>query len=156
MSALDLQRLVSGGVALAFELAGGLVRRCTFYKTESGPATGLVSGCVAYATVNALFVDYRSQDIDGSAVVLGDEKAFVRSSDLVGVYPPGVGDYLTETVSGLRRLVVAARQDPTGSVWVMQVRRTTAEDWGGLVLAGLSRDDWGGLGAAVVFEDLDT
>jgi hypothetical protein len=156
VSVLDLHRLVGGGVALAFELAASLVRRCTFYKTESGPATGLVSGCVAYATVNALFVDYRSQDIDGSAVVLGDEKAFVRSSDLVGVYPPGAGDYLTEAVSGLRRLVVAARQDPTGSVWVMQVRRTTAEDWGGLVLAGLSRDDWGGLGVAVVFEDLDT
>ena len=156
MKALDLQRLVGSGVALAFRVAAGLVRRCTFYKTESGPATGLVSGCVAFAPVNALFVDYRSQDIDGSAVVLGDEKAFVRFAELGGVYPPGPGDFLTESVSGLRRLVVAARQDPTGAVWVMQVRRCTAEDWGGLALAGVSREDWGGLGAAAVFEDLDT
>jgi hypothetical protein len=156
MSALDLQRLVRSGVALAFELAAGLVRRCSFYKTESGPATGLVNGCLGYAAVEALFVDYRSQDIDGSAVVLGDEKAFVRSSELVGVYPPGPGDFLTETVSGLRRLVVAARQDPTGSVWVMQVRRCAGEDWGSVAVGWASREDWGGLGAAVVFEDLDT
>ncbi len=156
MKALDLQRLVNEGMELAFRVAAGLVRQCTFYKTESGPGTGLVSGCVAYAAVNALFVDYRSQDIDGSAVVLGDEKALVRSSELSGVYPPGAGDYLTEAASGLRRLVVAARQDPTGSVWVMQVRRCAAEDWGNLSLAGLTREDWGGLTVATVFEDLDT
>jgi hypothetical protein len=153
---LDLEGLVRRCVGLAFVLAGGLVRRCTFYKTKSGPATGLVGGCVAYGTVNALFVDYRSQDIDGSSVVVGDEKAFVRGAELAGVYPPGPGDFLTESVSGLRRLVVAARLDPTGAVWVMQVRRTAAEDWGGLSLGGVSREDWGVLELAAVFEDLDT
>jgi len=65
---------------------------------------------------------------------------------------PDAGDYLTEIISGQRREVIAARLDPTGSFWIMQVRRTTTEDWGDLDLFSQS-EDWGDLTAAVVFDD---
>jgi hypothetical protein len=123
-----------------------------FYKTESSAGTGLLVMAALYAPVKALFVDYHSQDIDGSSVLVGDEKCFIRAGELASITLPGAGDYLTETVSGLRREVIAARQDPTGSFWVMQARRSAAEDWGDLGPAAQS-EDWGDLAVAVLFDD---
>jgi len=149
---IGLRRILAPQLDRAFELAGELVRDCVFYKTESSIGTGLVPVIALFAPVKALFVDYHSQDIDGSGVLLGDEKAFVRSGELGTLPAPGTGDYLTESGSGLRREVIAARQDPTGSFWVLQVRRSMCEDWGDLSPMSLA-EDWGGLTEAVVFDD---
>ncbi len=149
---IGLQNIVVPQLDLAFDLAGELVRDCVFYKTESGAGTGLLTMAALYAPVKALFVDYHSQDIDGSAVLLGDEKCFIRSGEMASITLPGPGDYLTETISGLRREVIAARQDPTSSFWIMQVRRAAGEDWGDLSAAGQS-EDWGDLTAAALFDD---
>jgi hypothetical protein len=149
---IGLQHIILPQLDLAFELAGELVRDCVFYKTESNAGTGLVAMGALYAPVKALFVDYHAQDIDGSSVLLGDEKCFIRSGEMASLTLPGAGDYLTETLSGLRREVIAARQDPTGSFWVMQARRSAGEDWGELNPAAQS-EDWGDLAAAAVFDD---
>jgi hypothetical protein len=150
MSALDLQRMVSSGVAIAFELAARLVRSCLF---EKGEAAGLGSGLARSGSVSALFVGYHSGDIDGTMVKVGDEKAFIRAKDFAGVFGPGAGDYLTENDSGLRRSVVAGRLDPTRAVWVLQVRRVEAEDRGTLSVLLVTGEDLGGLGAAMWVED---
>lgn len=152
MSAIALQKVLVPQLDTAFDLAGELVRDCVFYKTESNAGTGLLAMGALYASVKALFVDYHSQDIDGSAVLLGDEKCFIRSGEMAGITLPGAGDYLTETISGLRRVVIAARQDPTESFWVMQVRRSAGEEWGELDPASQS-EDWGDLTAAALFDD---
>ena len=132
MSAIAFKNIVVPHLDRAFDLAGELVLDCIFYKTESNTGTGLLTMAALYAPVKALFVDYHSQDIDGSTVLLGDEKCFIRAGELSTITLPGVGDYLTETISGLRREVIAARLDPTGSFWVIQARRSAAEDWGDL------------------------
>ena len=155
MSTIGLQKIIGPQLDLAFELVGELVRDCVFYKTESSVRTGLLSMGAMTAPVSALFVDYHSQDIDGSAVLLGDEKCFIRSREMAGITLPGPGDYLTEANSSLRRDVVAARQDPTGSFWVLQVRRVAGEDWGDFTPAKQT-EDWGSLAAASLSDDWQT
>lgn len=66
MSAIPLQKIIGPQLDLAFDLAGELVRDCVFYKTESNAGTGLLAMAALTAPVHALFVDYHSQDIDGS------------------------------------------------------------------------------------------
>jgi len=149
---ISLHNVIVVQLDLAFDMAGELVRDCVFYKTESNAGTGLLTMAALYTPVKALFVDYHSQDIDGSSVLLGDEKCFIRSGEMASITLPGPGDYLTETISGLRREVIAARQDPTGSFWIIQVRRSAGEDWGDLNPAAQS-EDWGDLTAAVLFDD---
>ncbi|MGD0538040.1 MAG: hypothetical protein ABSC03_10395 [Verrucomicrobiota bacterium] len=152
MNAVALGNLIGREIDLAFDLAGELVRACVFDKTLTGPGTGLLDVSTLEAPVNVLFVDYHSQDIDGSAVLLGDEKAYVRSSDLAGIVAPAAGDVITENLSGLRRVVVAARCSPTGVYWTLQVRRSNSADFGDLTLAD-SADERGDLTAATMFDD---
>ena len=152
MSAIAFKNIVVPHLDRAFDLAGELVLDCIFYKTESNTGTGLLTMAALYSPVRALFAEYHSSDIDGSAVLLGDEKCFIRSGELSSITLPGAGDYLTETISGLRREVIAARLDPTGSFWVIQVRRSASEDWGDLNPFSQG-EDWGDLTAAVLLDD---
>ena len=152
MSAIGLKNIVVPHLDRAFDLAGDLVRDCIFYKTESNAGTGLLTMGALYVPVKALFAEYHSRDIDGSAVLLGDEKCFIRAGELASVTLPGAGDYLTETISGLRREVIAARLDATGSFWLIQVRRSATEDWGDLTAFSQS-EDWGDLTTATLFDD---
>ena len=85
-------------------------------------------------------------------VRVGDEKALIRASQ-VTAFAPAAGDVITEVWTGLRREIVAARLDPTGSMWVLQCRRVSAEDWGDLGVATCA-EDWGDLTVAAVFDDL--
>lgn len=83
---------------------------------------------------------------------VGDERLIVRARELQDVPLPGAGDYLIEVLTGLRREVIAARLDPTGTFWTIQSRRSYGEDWGDLGTFTLA-EDWGGLDAATLFED---
>ena len=152
MKAIPLQSIVAPQMDLAFGLAAELVRDCVFYKTPSDAGTGLLTMAALYAAVKALCVPYHSQDIDGSSVLVGDEKCFIRAGEMTAITLPGPGDYLTESASGLRREVIAARLDPTGSFWIVQARRSSLEDFGDLT-AVTQAEDWGDLTAAVLFDD---
>jgi len=155
MSAIALHKIVVPQLDRAFDLAGELVRVCIFYKMESSAGTGLVVMADLSASVLALVGSYRSGDIDGTVVHVGDERLIVRAGELAGIPSPGAGDYLIETLSGLHREIIAARLDGTASFWTLQTRRVTAEDWGDLSAASMS-EDWGDLTAATNFEDWQT
>ena len=155
MSPLPLTKIVGPHLDRAFELAGELVRVCIFYKMESSAGTGLVVLADLSASVLALVGSYRSGDIDGTVVHVGDERLIVRAGELAGIPSPGAGDYLIETLSGLRREIIAARLDSTGSFWTLQTRRVTSEDWGDLTAPAIC-EDWGVLTAATNFEDWQT
>ena len=48
-------------------------------------------------------------------------------------------------LTGLRRDVIAARLDPTGTFWTIQGRRSYGEDWGDLTIFTLAEElfgDW--------------
>lgn len=152
MSAIGLKAIIGPNLDRAFDLAGELVRDCVFYKTESSAGTGLMMMAALSAAVKALVGSYRSGDIDGTVVQVGDERPVIRAGELVSITSPGSGDYLIETVSGIRREVIAARLDPTGSFWTVQVRRATGEDWGDLA-AFTASEEWDDLATANNFDD---
>ena len=152
MIAIGLKAIIGPNLDRAFDLAGELVRDCVFYKTESSAGTGLVTMAALSAAVKALVGSYRSGDIDGTVVQVGDERPVIRAGELVSITSPGSGDYLIETVSGIRREVIAARLDPTGSFWTVQVRRATGEDWGDLA-AFTASEEWDDLATANNFDD---
>jgi hypothetical protein len=153
MNAIDLETLVQRNLDTLFSLAGQWARGCIFFKTQSDTGTGLLDIAALCAPVTAIFVPYHSQDIDGSSVLVGDEKAFIRAADLASITAPGAGDNLVETVSGLRRVVIASRLDPTGAFWTFQARRAGSEDWGNLT-AATSDEDFGDLSPTPLFDDL--
>jgi hypothetical protein len=151
MNGLEIKSIVSKEMARSFDLVDELVRSCIFYRVESPETTGLLDPADLSVTARALFVDYHSQDIDGSSVLVGDEKCFVIADEL-GQLVPGAGDYLVEVLSGIRRNIIAARKDPTDAFWILQVRRFFNEDWGDLSRPS-ALEDWGNLTAATQFDD---
>lgn len=152
MGAIRFRRMVGRQLDRVFVLVAELVRDCTFHKVESGAGTGLLPVTSLSAGVKALVAEYRSGDIDGSSVQVGDERLIVRAFELELVPTPGSGDYLVEVLTGLQRDVIAARLDVTGTFWTIQARRSSANDWGDLSVFSLA-EDWGGLEPATLFED---
>lgn len=155
MSAIWLKAILGPNLDRAFDLAGEMVRDCVFYKTESSGGTGLLTMAALSAAVKALVGSYRSGDIDGTVVQVGDERLVIRAGELASITAPGAGDYLIETLSGIRREVIAARLDPTGSFWTVQARRATGEDWGDLSTFTMN-EDWEDVAAATNFDDWQT
>lgn len=154
MNAITFNALLLRNLETIFALSGQLALSCTFFKTQSDVATGLLTLAFLDVPVTAIFVPYHSSDIDGSAVLVGDEKAIVRIADLAGITSPGAGDNLVETATGLRRYVIASRLDLAGTFWTLQVRRAGNEDWGSLA-AATSDEDYGDLSATPLFDDLE-
>ncbi|MBI1178321.1 hypothetical protein GC207_12870 [bacterium] len=152
MSAIRFKAILTRQLDRLFDRVAELVRDCFFYKTESSAGTGLLSPASLTAGVKALVAAYRSGDIDGSSVQVGDERLLIRARELQDVPMPGAGDYLIEVLTGLRREVIAARLDPTGTFWTIQGRRSYGEDWGDLSVFTLA-EDWGDLTGATLFED---
>ena len=152
MSGIGFNRILSRNLDRLFAIASEIVRECVFYKTESSATTGLLQPDALTATVNVIAGAYRSGDIDGSSVQVGDERLIVRAKEMVPVPMPGPGDYLIEVLTGLRRNVIAARLDVTGTFWTIQTRRSYGEDWGDLNFATLA-EDWESLSTADLFED---
>ena len=152
MSALGLQALLKPQIDVAFDLGSEIVRDCIFYKTESNEGTGLLSLAALSAPVKVLMTLYGRRDIDGLNILFGDEKLIVRASEMASITNPGAGDYLIEVLSGARHDVVTAHRDPTSTIWILQTRPVTGEDWGDLNPFSQS-EDWSDLNAAVLFDD---
>src|SRR5262245_54818377 len=127
--------LVARNLELAFSLGGSLVERCLVCKVV-GPLNGLTVMANSFVYSDLLISTYRPADIGGTSVEVGDERGVGRASDLTdGAVPdPEPGDYFVNE-SGIRRDIVAARLDPTGTFWVYQLRRATVDDFADLTKA---------------------
>jgi len=141
---ISLKRIVRDALDTAFVIASDIVRELTLTKQESEPYTGFMFPDSVQVTVRALVLNYRSGDIDGTVVKVGDEKVLIRSRELAGIINPSAGDVIEETHGAILRDVIAARQDATESFWTLQTRRAAGEDWGDLT-AFRSAEDWGDL-----------
>lgn len=142
MSAIPLKRMVRRGLDLGFALGAEIVKDLALLK--EGWGGGLVPPGSLRVLVKGMVTNYRSGDIDGTVVRVGDEKVILRTWELAGVLRPAAGDYLEEVSGFIRWLIIAARQDPTESLWTLQARREEGEDWGDLT-AYRSEMDWGSL-----------
>ena len=155
MSGIRFNHILSRNMDRLFVIAAEIVRECVFYKTQSSAGTGLLEPGALSSTIKMIAGAYRSGDIDGSSVQIGDERLIIRAKDLSLIPMPGPDDYLIETLTGLRRNVIAARLDVTGTFWTIQARRSYGEDWGDLNFATLA-EDWESLNEATLFEDWQT
>jgi hypothetical protein len=141
MRGIRFNRILSRNMDRLFVIAEEIVRECVFYITQCSAGTGLVEPGALTAPVKMIAGAYRSGDIDGSSVQIGDERLIIRSKDLQLIPMPGPDDYLIEVLTGLRRNVIAARLDVTGTFWTIQARRSYGEDWESLSTASLF-EDW--------------
>ena len=104
--------------------------------------------CSISNAVDITVVSDPSMIISGATTICSGGNATLNAN----ITNPGAGDYLIEVLSGARHDVVTAHRDPTSTVWILQTRPVTGEDWGDLNPFSQS-EDWSDLNAAVLFDD---
>ncbi len=151
---MNLPSLTRRGLNAVFRLGPAVVRAAVYVRPPAfNRATGWTEN--AEVSANCQFVGGQIQSANylGLApVVPGTEKLIVRASELTAISNPAAGDYLIETLTGLRRNVEAARLDPTGEFYTLQTVRSADEDWGDFSAHTLS-EDFGDLTMATAFEE---
>src|ERR1041384_2757191 len=89
------------------------------YKREDGEPPA-----VTYSVpVTFLVMPGNVTDADGDMVEAGDDKIWIRASELASVPEPQPGDYLIETEGGLRRDLALAQEDVAFEVWRFRARK---------------------------------
>lgn len=123
---LPLTAIAQSVVGQAFDLAGEIVVACVYHQATSvayAPATGTPTPTNATANIGAIIALYEFKKIDGDRVRFGDEQATVKISEMGGIIP-SPDDYLI--AGSVRRNVVDIKRDPTGTVYMLQVRKAQA------------------------------
>ena len=98
-------------IELLFAVWGQVVVAGTYYRGATN------------ATVAMIVMPINPAMADGTTILPGDEKVLIQAKDLTGLTEPRAGDYVVETVSGLRRDVVVAQQDMTRQLWTFFARK---------------------------------
>lgn len=149
---IDLKTLTKSILSVIFNLGGDIVKDGTYTRPMSlATTTGLSATNEVNAAVKLLIaaVPASAPRLRGNQ---RQEKLLIRASELTGVTAPAAGDYIIETITGLRRDVLSAVLDPTGQVWSFNTVRSLHQDWGDLT-AHSSSEDWGDFTAAADIED---
>lgn len=155
MSGVNVNNLVRGGLAAMFGLGSQLVKAATYTRPATFSAsTGLQTSAEITVNCSIFAVSIRPGEFGLVVVMPEDDRVFIRASELTGISSPNVGDYITETVSGLRRDVVSLpKTDPTGQLWTFHTARGLNDDWGSVTIVATLFDDWGDLTAATSSDD---
>jgi hypothetical protein len=119
---MGLQAIVKSATQSAFTAIGDIPRSCTYHPkgaTTYVPSTGAVTeGSQSDETVSFVFAHYQINEVDGSIVKTGDQKALIPVENLTAV--PKIEDYLTE--NSVRWNVMNVATDPAKALWILQVR----------------------------------
>jgi len=151
---LALVNLVSNGLDTMFKLGNQFVKASTYFRPASfNPANGQTVTLEQSVPVTAFVATYRPRELGLVSFQPGDEKVYIRASELTAITDPVTGDYVIENVSGLRRDVISARLDSSGKLWTFQTQRGYNYDFGAVADAFGSSDDYGDLTAATAFDD---
>jgi hypothetical protein len=75
------------------------------------------------ATLHFLAMAVPADRVDGVTVHANDEQVLVVASELAGVSQPRPGDYMVQSSNGLRRDVITAHLDVTGTLWTLVTRK---------------------------------
>jgi hypothetical protein len=122
--ALDIKGLTGNLVDLGFELAGQITASVTFtHRTGAvyDPSTGSTAETEETASVDAILQSYRSNEIDGDRIRVGDRRAIIKQSALTGITAFDQQD--TITIGEERWQVVDFSVDPAEGVWKGQLRK---------------------------------
>jgi hypothetical protein len=155
MSGINVNGIVASGLAAMFSLGSQLVKAATYTRPPTySSSTGLQTSAEITVSCSIFAVSIQSGEFGLVVVQPEDDRVFIRASELTGIPSPQVGDYITETVSGLRRDVVSIpKTDPTGQLWTFHTARTLNLDWGTISVAFGDSEDWGDLTAAASSDD---
>jgi hypothetical protein len=139
---MNLAKVVQSSFSRLFGLGPELVRAATYYRPASfAPSTGLTASAEVTAACSAFIASFRPQELGTVTIQPGDEKVFIRASELSGISDPSPGDYLVESANSLRRDVLHPPQlDPSGSLWTLHCARSLNQDWGDLAVFTDSED----------------
>jgi hypothetical protein len=152
---LNLIGIVGDAVDSMFDLGSEFVKAATYTRPPTfNPANGQTQTLEQTAAVTIFAVNFRPRELGLVSIQPGDEKIYIRASELASITDPIEGDYVIETVSGLRRDILSARLDQSGTLWTFQCTRGFNLDWGSIVdAAGANTEDWGDLTTATTLDD---
>lgn len=121
---LDINGLVSSGVALAYALTEDIQFAVTYTSpTSSGynPATSGVVEVTQTASPTAIVQEFRTEEIDGEVIRRGDKKALIKAADLAAITKVGLADRIT--LESVVWQVVGFKLDPTKTLYTFQIRK---------------------------------
>jgi hypothetical protein len=148
---LNLKTLTESILSTVFNLGDDIVKNVTYVRPASlARETGLSAANEISVAAKAVITT-----LPGGAATFEPSRKdtlLIRAADLISITTPAAGDYILETLTGLRRDVTFARLDPTGQVWSFHTVRSLHEDFGDLNPHG-SSEDGGDLAAATAIEE---
>lgn len=149
---LNLNQLTKSILSTLFNLGADIVKDGTYTRPASLSAPTGVSAANEVTAAVKLLTATVPASVRAIPRVSGKEKILIRASELTAIPTPAAGDYITETLTGIRREILAALLDPTGQVWSFTTVRSLNQDYGDLA-AHTTSEDWGDLTATTEIED---
>ena len=120
---MSWKALVAAQVNLAFDILGDLIDDYV-YRDKSNPV--LVDGEYTYddseSTVDGALTKYDTKRIDGKNILIGDKELIVKVSDLASISD----DAEFDDPDGVTWTVIDNDQDPSGTIWIIQLRKSKA------------------------------
>lgn len=125
---IDLAGIAANATATAFEVAGQIVVVGNYIRTGAAgdpdydPVTGVIDEkAETIENVRGLVLNFKTSEIDGQRVKLGDEKVLIQKVDVPTLAEPEQYDRFI--AGAVRRDVVECQADPTNSIWILHCRR---------------------------------
>ena len=112
-SSLPIKPQAQGQWAAAFALLGGVVQSGEYMRSAS-----------KLYDVTFLRFGVAPGEIDGNTVLAGDEKLYVRTSDLPTSMQPTAGDVIETDSGAIKHTVLCASLDVSEVVWKIFCRRS--------------------------------
>jgi hypothetical protein len=129
---INLRAITKGAIDLGFNIAAQIVVASSYnrvggtaaseYDAEAGTVT---ANTRTIQPVGAMILSFSAKEIDGERVREGDERVFVRTSELTGLSEPARDDFIVDMATNLRRDVINFTADPTNTFWILQCRRNS-------------------------------
>ena len=148
---LDLTSLTKSILATVFNLGGDIVKDVTYVRPVS---LSRETGASAANEISVATKAVMGAALPGLATSRSSdhERLLIRATDINTITSPAAGDYVVQTLNGLRHEVLSATLDPTGQVWSFRTVRSLHQDFGDLT-AHATGEDWGDLTATTEVED---
>ncbi len=153
---LDLTSIAQSALNSVFALGGDVVKDGSYTRPASLAApTGAVAANEVIVAVKLLIARAAARGLADrliGAPIPVEERVLIRASELAAINAPAAGDYIIETLTGIRRDVLSAVLDVAGQLWSLHTVRSLHQDYGDLT-AHTTSEDWGDLTAASEVEE---
>lgn len=114
---------IAKAVSAAFKAVGDIAETSTLRRTTTSyaPSTGVNTKTTTDYTITAIFTSYNNFEIDKVVILSTDVKCLIKSSDLTFI-PVMATDTIIR--SGITYNILRTQQDPSQSIYTLQLRAT--------------------------------